>query len=152
VLPTCKKYGMGVIPWSPLAGGWLTGKYRKGDPSPTTGRAARIPDRFDFDRPENQRKLDLVEDLLKIAADAGVSLTHLAMAFVLEHPSVTSAIIGPRTMDQLTDVLAGSEVRLSNDTLDQIDKLVTPGTNVNAADSGYYPPSLSRSQRRGPRR
>ena len=127
VLPTCKKYGMGVIPWSPLAGGWLTGKYRKGDPTPTTGRAARIPDRFDFDLPENQRKLDLVEDLLKLAADAGVSLTHLSMAFVLEHPAVSSAIIGPRTMEQLTDVLAGVDVQLSQDVLDEIDKLVAPG-------------------------
>ena len=78
VLPTCQRYGMGVIPWSPLAGGWLTGKYRKGDPTPTTGRASRIPDRFDFDKPENQRKLDLVEELLKLASDAGMSLTHLA--------------------------------------------------------------------------
>jgi len=152
VLPTCKKYGMGVIPWSPLAGGWLTGKYRKGDPTPTTGRAARIPDRFNFDLPENQRKLDLVEDLLKLAADAGVSLTHLSMAFVLEHPAVSSAIIGPRTMDQLTDVLAGADVQLTQDVLDEIDKLVAPGTNVNAADSGYQPPSLSRSQRRRSRR
>ena len=152
VLPTCKKYGMGVIPWSPLAGGWLTGKYRKGDPTPTTGRAARIPDRFNFDLPENQRKLDLVDELLKVAADAGVSLTHLSMAFVLEHPAVTSAIIGPRTMEQLTDVLAGADVQLSQDVLDQIDKLVAPGTNVNAADSGYQPPSLSRSQRRRSRR
>jgi aryl-alcohol dehydrogenase-like predicted oxidoreductase len=152
VLPTCRKYGMGVIPWSPLAGGWLTGKYRKGDPTPTTGRAARIPDRFRFDLPENQRKLDLVEELLKLAADAGVSLTHLSMAFVLEHPAVTSAIIGPRTMDQLTDVLAGADVQLSQDVLDRIDELVPPGTNLNAADSGYQPPTLRRSQRRRIRR
>src|SRR3954452_17661302 len=152
VLPTCKKYGMGVIPWSPLAGGWLTGKYRKGDPSPTTGRAARIPDRFDFDLPENQRKLDLVEDLLKLSADAGVSLTHLAMAFVLEHPAVTSAIIGPRTMDQFTDVVAGADVKLSQDVLDRVDDLVPPGTNVNAADAGGESPALRRSARRPPRR
>jgi aryl-alcohol dehydrogenase-like predicted oxidoreductase len=152
VLPTCRKYGMGVIPWSPLAGGWLTGKYRKGDPTPTTGRAALIPDRFRFDLPENQRKLDLVEELLKLAADAGVSLTHLSMAFVLEHPAVTSAIIGPRTMEQLTDVLGGADVLLSQDVLDRIDDLVPPGTNVNAADAGYQPPSLRRSQRRRPRR
>ena len=152
VLPTCKSYGMGVIPWSPLAGGWLTGKYRKGDETPTTGRAARIPDRFDFSKPENQRKLDLVEDLLKLAADAGLSLTHLAMAFVLEHPAVTSAIIGPRTMDQLTDVLASADVRLSDDVLDAIDKLVPPGTTLNAADAGWETPALRRSARRRPRR
>src|SRR3954471_24058382 len=129
VLPTCRKYGMGVIPWSPLAGGWLTGRYRRGEAMPTTGRAKRIPERFDYERPENQRKLDLVEELLKIAADAGVSLTHLAHAFVLEHPAITAAIIGPRTMEQLTDVLAGADVTLGNDVLDRIDKLVPPGTN-----------------------
>ncbi|MCU1429301.1 MAG: yhdN1 [Actinomycetia bacterium] len=148
VLPTCKKYGMGVIPWSPLAGGWLTGKYRRGEALPTSGRASRVPDRFDYDRPENQRKLDLVEELMKLAADAGVSLTHLAHAFVLEHPAVTAAIIGPRTMEQLTDVLAGADVRLAHDVLDRIDSLVPPGTNINAADAGYEPPSLSRGARR----
>jgi aryl-alcohol dehydrogenase-like predicted oxidoreductase len=148
VLPTCQKYGMGVIPWSPLAGGWLTGRYRRGEAMPDTGRAKRVPDRFDYERPENQRKLDLVEELLKVAADAGVSLTHLAHAFVLEHPAITAAIIGPRTMEQLTDVLAGADVTLGNDVLDRIDKLVPPGTNVNAADSGYYPPSHSRKVRR----
>src|SRR6266496_4464251 len=95
VLPTCERYGMAVIPWSPLAGGWLTGRYRRGRDLPRGGRAARVPDRFDYEKPENQRKLDLVEDLLKVAADAGLSLTHLAMAWVLEHPAVTSAIIGP---------------------------------------------------------
>jgi aryl-alcohol dehydrogenase-like predicted oxidoreductase len=152
VLPTCKQYGMGVIPWSPLAGGWLTGKYRKGDETPTTGRAARIPDRFDFSKPENQRKLDLVEDLLKLAADAGLSLTHMAMAFVLEHPAVTSAIIGPRTMEQMTDVLGSADVRLSDDVLDAIDKLVPPGRTLNAADAGWESPSLRRSARRRPRR
>jgi aryl-alcohol dehydrogenase-like predicted oxidoreductase len=152
VLPTCKSYGMGVIPWSPLAGGWLTGKYRKGDETPTTGRAARIPDRFDFSKPENQRKLDLVEDLLKVAADAGLSLTHMAMAFVLEHPAVTSAIIGPRTMEQMTDVLASADVRLSDEVLDAIDKLVPPGTTLNAADAGWETPALRRSARRRPRR
>ncbi|HEV3227326.1 MAG TPA: aldo/keto reductase [Acidimicrobiales bacterium] len=152
VLPTCLQYGMGVIPWSPLAGGWLTGRYRRGEAAPTSGRAARVPDRFNYDLPANQRKLDLVEELLKLAADAGVSLTHLAHAFVLEHPAVTSAIIGPRTMEQLTDVLAGAEVRLGNEVLDRIDELVPPGTNINAADAGYQPPSLGRKARRRPRR
>jgi aryl-alcohol dehydrogenase-like predicted oxidoreductase len=148
VLPTCKKYGMGVIPWSPLAGGWLTGRYRRGEDAPKTGRAARVPQRFDYDLPENQRKLDLVEELLKIAADAGVSLTHMAHAFVLEHPAVTAAIIGPRTMEQLTDVLAGADVRLTADVLDRIDDLVPPGTNVNKADAGWEPPSLAPHARR----
>src|SRR5437763_7041119 len=152
VLPTCQKYGMGVIPWSPLAGGWLTGRYRRGEAMPTTGRAKRIPERFDYERPENQRKLDLVEELLKIAADAGVSLTHLAHAFVLEHPAITAAIIGPRTMEQLTDVLASADVRLTNEVLDRLDGLLPPGTTTHPPAAGYQPPSLSRKARRRPRR
>jgi aryl-alcohol dehydrogenase-like predicted oxidoreductase len=151
VLPTCQKYGMGVIPWSPLAGGWLTGKYRRGGDKPTGGRAARIPDRFDYDKPENQRKLDLVEDLLKVAADAGMSLTHLAMAWVLQHPAVTSAIIGPRTMDQMTDLLGGADATLDSDILDRIDELVPPGTTINPADTGWTPPGYSKRARRRPR-
>ncbi len=152
VLPTCQKYGMGVIPWSPLAGGWLTGRYRKDSPPPEGGRARRTPDRFDFERTENQRKLQLVEDLLTVADGAGLSLTHLSMAFVLEHPGVTAAIIGPRTMEQLTDVLEGAGVRLADDVLDRIDEIVPPGTNVNTADTGWEAASLRRSQRRRPRR
>ena len=152
VLPTCQKYGMGVIPWSPLAGGWLTGKYRRGSDLPSGGRAARVPDRFDYDKPENQRKLDLVEDLLKVAADAGLSLTHLAMAWVLAHPAVTSAIIGPRTMDQMTDLLAGADVTLDDDILDRIDELVPPGTTVNPADAGWSPPGHSKKARRSGQR
>jgi aryl-alcohol dehydrogenase-like predicted oxidoreductase len=148
VLPTCRKYGMGVIPWSPLAGGWLTGRYRRGEALPTSGRAARTPQRFDQDLPENQRKLDLVEELLKVAADAGMSLTHLAHAFVLEHPAVTAAIIGPRTMEQLTDVLAGADKRLGADVLDRIDELVPPGTNINKADAGWETPALAPRARR----
>jgi aryl-alcohol dehydrogenase-like predicted oxidoreductase len=148
VLPTCERYGMGVIVWSPLGGGWLTGRYRRGAEAPSTGRAARTPERFDPSRPENQRKFDLVEDLLKIAADAGCSLTHLAVAFTIAHPAVTSAIIGPRTMDQLTDQLAGASVRLDDAVLDRIDELVAPGTNVNAADAGYVPPAVAQAWRR----
>src|SRR5246127_1851683 len=107
VLPTCQKYGMGVIVWSPLAGGWLTGRFRKDtDVDMTRGRAQRLPLRFDPALPGNQAKLAAVEELIKIAADAGCSLTHLALAFATTHPGVTSAIIGPRTMDQLTDLLA----------------------------------------------
>jgi aryl-alcohol dehydrogenase-like predicted oxidoreductase len=148
VLPTCKTYGMGVIPWSPLAGGWLSGKYRRGTDKPTGGRAARVPDRFDYDLPANQRKLDLVDELSKVAADAGMSLTHLAMAWVLEHPAVTAPIIGPRTMDQLVDLLPAADVRLDSDVLDRIDELVPPGTNVNEADAGWSSPSLGRRARR----
>jgi aryl-alcohol dehydrogenase-like predicted oxidoreductase len=148
VLPTCQRYGMGVIPWSPLAGGWLTGKYRRGSDLPSGGRAARAPDRFDYERPENDRKLALVEDLLKVAADAGMSLTHLAVHWVLEHPAVTSAIIGPRTMDHLTDLLSGAEAQLDNDILDRIDELVPPGTNLNEADAAWTQPGHAKDVRR----
>jgi aryl-alcohol dehydrogenase-like predicted oxidoreductase len=148
VLPTCERYGMGVIPWSPLAGGWLTGKYRKGQDLPKEGRAAMLPQRFDPSIPDNARKLDLVEELLKVAADVGCSLTHLAQAFVVAHPAVTSAIIGPRTMEQLTDVLDGASVQLDDETLDRIDAIVPPGTNVAADDAGYVPPTIAQSWRR----
>jgi len=144
VLPTCQRYGIGTIVWSPLNGGWLTGKYRQGkDVDMTSGRAARIPARFDPSKPGNQRKLELVEELLKVAADAGCSLTHLAHAFVLQHPGVTAAIIGPRTMEQLTDVLAGVDVQLDDDILDRIDALVPPGKNLNSADGGYVAPAIT---------
>jgi aryl-alcohol dehydrogenase-like predicted oxidoreductase len=148
VLPTCEKYGMGVIPWSPLNGSWLTGRYRPGGDVPTGGRAARIPQRFDVSMPENQRKLELIEELDKVAADAGCSITHMAIAFVLHHPAVTAAIIGPRTMEQMTDLLAGADVRLDDSVLDRIDALVPPGTNVNPADAGYVPPSVAQAWRR----
>src|SRR6202161_3534216 len=106
VLPTCQKYGMGVMVWSPLAGGWLTGRYRQGtDVDMSIGRAQRIPQRFDPALPGNAAKLEAVEELIKISADAGCSLTHMALAFVAGHPAVTSAIIGPRTMERLTDLL-----------------------------------------------
>ena len=143
VLPTCERYGMGVIAWSPLCGGWLTGKYRRGTaPNLRGGRASRMPQRFDPALPGNALKLDLVEQLTAIAADAGCSLTHLALGFVVAHPAITAAIIGPRTMDQLTDLLAGAEVSLSDDILDRIDAVVAPGVTLNDADAGWSPPSL----------
>jgi aryl-alcohol dehydrogenase-like predicted oxidoreductase len=144
VLPTCQQYGMGVIVWSPLAGGWLTGRYRKdADIDMTTGRARRLPHRFDPSLPGNQAKLAAVEELIKVAADAGCSLTHLALAFVTAHQAVTSAIIGPRTMDQLNDLLAGASVTLDDDVLDRIDQIVPPGVNLNPADAGWQPPALT---------
>ena len=148
VLPVCQRYGMGVIPWSPLSGGWLTGRYRKGQELPKEGRAAMMPQRFDPSVPANARRLDLVEDLLKVAADAGCSLTHLAHAFVVSHPAVTAAIIGPRTLEQLTDALEGANVELDDETLDRIDAIVPPGTNVTADDAGYQPLALTQSWRR----
>ena len=98
VLPTCQRYGMGVIPWSPLAGGWLSGRWRKDGTAPSSTRASRLPDRYDLSKPGNQRKLDAAEALAALADEAGLSLIHLALAFVVNHPTVTAAIIGPRTM------------------------------------------------------
>jgi aryl-alcohol dehydrogenase-like predicted oxidoreductase len=144
VLPACQKYGLGVIAWSPLAGGWLTGRIRGDtDVDMTRGRARRIPQRFDPSLPGNQAKLAAVEELIKIAADAGCSLTHLALAFVTGHPAVTAAIIGPRTMDQLADLLAGASVTLDDDVLDRIDRIVPPGVTLNPADAGWQPPVLA---------
>jgi aryl-alcohol dehydrogenase-like predicted oxidoreductase len=142
LLPTCSRYGMGVIPWSPLAGGWLSGKWRTGT-DPKSRRAALVPDRYDLSKPENQRKLEAAEQLAKVAADAGISLVHLAVAWVLNHPAVTAAIIGPRTMEQLTTQLGAVDVTLSAATLDRIDEIVPPGTNFSWADAGYTPPAVS---------
>jgi aryl-alcohol dehydrogenase-like predicted oxidoreductase len=144
VLPTCARYGIGVITWSPLAGGWLSGKFRQGaDIDMSSNRATRLPGRYDPARPANARKLELVEELIKVAADAGTSLVHLAVAFAISHPAVTSAIIGPRTMDQLQDLLAGADVTLDDEVLDRIDAIVPPGVTINDADAGWAPPSLT---------
>ena len=144
VLPACQKYGMGVIAWSPLAGGWLTGRIRQDTGvDMTRGRARRLPNRFDPALPGNQAKLAAVEELIKIAADAGCSLTHMALAFVTGNPAVTSAIIGPRTMEQLTDLLAGASVTLDDDVLDRIDQIVPPGVTLNPADAGWQPSVLA---------
>src|SRR3954452_10105639 len=143
ILPVAQRYGMGVIPWSPLAGGWLSGKYRKGQDIPQSGRAQRIPARYDMSLPENQRKLDAADALAQLADDAGLSLIHLALAFVAQHPAVTAPIIGPRTMEQLESQLGAADVKLSSDVLDRIDEIVPPGTNISAADAGYVPPALA---------
>jgi aryl-alcohol dehydrogenase-like predicted oxidoreductase len=157
VLPTCQRYGMGVIPWSPLAGGWLTGRYRKGvapEELPKSSRARRIPQRYDMALPENQVKLDAADALLGVAEEAGLSLINLALGFVLAHPAVTSAIIGPRTMDQLKGQLDAGDVVLDDAVLDRIDAIVPPGTTLNAGDRGYVPEALARpwERRRPPRR
>ncbi|MGA3214248.1 MAG: aldo/keto reductase [Acidimicrobiales bacterium] len=149
VLPVCERYGMGVIVWSPLAGGWLTGKYRHGqEVDMTSGRASRIPQRFDPSLPANQTKLDLVQALEAVASEAGVPLRHLALAFVVAHPAVTAAIIGPRTMDQLTDLLAGATVTLDDATLDRLDEIVPPGVTLNPADAGWQSESVTEAWRR----
>jgi aryl-alcohol dehydrogenase-like predicted oxidoreductase len=142
VLPVAEKYRMGVIPWSPLAGGWLTGRYRKGQDIPESHRAQRVPRRYDLSIPGNQAKLDAVEELALLAEEAGISLIHLALAFTLTHPAVTSPIIGPRTMEQLESQLGAVDVTLSIDILDRIDKIVPPGITLNREDSGYTPPGL----------
>jgi aryl-alcohol dehydrogenase-like predicted oxidoreductase len=142
VLPTAEKYGMGVIPWSPLAGGWLTGRYRKGQDVPESHRAQRIPGRYDLSNRGNRAKLDAAEELALVAEDAGLSLVHLALAFTLAHPAVTAPIIGPRTMEQLESQLGAVDITLSDDVLDRIDKIVPPGVTLNRDDSGYLPPAL----------
>ena len=153
VLPTCQKYGMGVIPWSPLAGGWLSGAWRLGAADLTSRRAQRSPDRYDLDKPANQAKLHAADALGRLADEAGLPLVHLAIAWVLNNPAVTSAIIGPRTMDQLTSQLPALDVTLTADVLDRIDEIVPPGTNFSWADAGYAPPTITdaRLRRRQPR-
>ncbi len=148
VLPLAQQYGMGVIPWSPLAGGWLSGRWRAGAETPQSTRAQRIPGRYDLSLPENQRKLEAATALGDLAEEAGLSLVHMALAFVLEHPAVTAPIIGPRTMEQLETQLGAVEVTLSPDVLDRIDAIVPPGTNFSAADAGYAPPTLAPERRR----
>jgi aryl-alcohol dehydrogenase-like predicted oxidoreductase len=134
---------MGVIPWSPLASGWLSGRYRKDSELPTSGRAERIPQRFDMNLPGNQAKLEAAEQLARLADEADLSLIHLALAFVTSHPAVTSAIIGPRTMEHLESQLGAADVVLEPAILDRIDEIVAPGTNLNPPDRGYEPPALT---------
>ena len=143
VLPVCEQYGLGVISWSPLAGGWLTGRYRMGQEPPQSTRAGRIPHRYDLSLPGNQRKLEAAEELARLADDAGVTLIHLALAFVLRHPAVTAAIIGPRAMEHLESQLGAVDVELDAETLDRIDEIVAPGTNLNPADRGWTPSALA---------
>jgi aryl-alcohol dehydrogenase (NADP+) len=140
VLPVCERYGMGTLVWSPLAMGLLTGRYRKGQQLPESLRVKFFPKQMSDDR-----KLDVVEQLVPVAEGAGLTLTHLAMAFVIAHPGVTSAILGPRTMQHLDDALAGAEVVLSDEILDQIDQIVPPGTDIGTIDAAYNPPSVKES-------
>jgi aryl-alcohol dehydrogenase-like predicted oxidoreductase len=150
VLPVCQRYGMGVLSYSPLAGGWLSGRYRKD--ADTTGPASearkRLANRFDLSLPENQRKLDAADALATLADEAGISLIVMAIAFVLRHPAITAAIIGPRTMDHLESQLAAADVVLTGDVLDRIDAIVAPGVTLNPADSGWVSPSLQPAARR----
>ncbi|MDT7743945.1 MAG: hypothetical protein QOE59_3023 [Actinomycetota bacterium] len=142
VLPTCERYGMGALVWSPLAMGLLTGRYRKGQQTDSP-RMNFAPGRL-----THERKLDAVEELVPLAEKSGMSLTHLAMAFAVAHPGVTSAIIGPRTMEHLDDLLAGAEVTLDDEVLDRIDEIVPPGTDVDPGDVSYAPPAIEAARLR----
>jgi aryl-alcohol dehydrogenase-like predicted oxidoreductase len=142
VLPVCQRYGMGTLVWSPLGGGMLTGRYRKGQQA-STHRA-----RYGFRHLSDERRLGAVEQLIPLAEDNGMSLTHLAMAFAITHPGVTSAIIGPRTMDHLDDLLAGAKTTLTDEILDRIDAIVSPGTDIGTLDMAYNPPAIEQSRLR----
>ncbi|MFK3980839.1 aldo/keto reductase [Micromonospora sp. NPDC050397] len=149
VLPVCQRYGMGVLVWSPLASGFLTGRYRKGQPVDlSTGRPSIMPARFDPSIPVNVTKLEIVEQLVEVADGIGATLPELALAFTVAHPAVTSAIIGPRTMEQLDAALKGAALALDDHTLDRIDQIVPPGTNVYQPDGAWRPPTLTDPARR----
>ena len=147
VLPACRRHGVGVIPWSPLAGGWLTGRYRKGRELPQSHRAERIPQRYDMSLPGNQAKLEAAEQLAQLADQSGLTMIDMALGFVTSHRAVTSAIIGPRTIGHLESQLNAPAV-LPADVLDRIDAIVPPGTTLQRTDAGYTPPSLSDATRR----
>jgi aryl-alcohol dehydrogenase-like predicted oxidoreductase len=147
VLPTAQRYGMGTLTYSPLAGGWLSGRWRK-DAAGTPTSSARPSARFDMSRPANQRKLGVVEDLAQLAEQSGMTLIEMSIAFVLNHPGVTSAIVGPRTMEQLESYLPAAQIRLSTEVLDRIDELVAPGVTVNPDDNSYGASELTPAARR----
>lgn len=144
VLPACQHYGMGVMAWSPLAKGMLTGKYRKGQQLPNSLRVKYFPNAM-----SNEESLDKIEQLIPLAQSANMSLMHMALAFVVAHPALTSAIIGPRTMEQLDELLAGAAVALNNDLLDRIDEIVPPGVDVAPLEgAAYSPPSITQASLR----
>jgi len=148
LLPTAQELGIGVIPWSPLAGSWLSGRYRLGVDLPASPRARRDADRFDVSVPANQRKLEAADALGRLADEAGISLVQMALAFVLRHPAITSTIIGPRTLEQLESQLGADELVLDDALLDRIDEIVPPGTTVNPHDDGWTEPGLEAAARR----
>jgi aryl-alcohol dehydrogenase-like predicted oxidoreductase len=147
VLPTAQRYGMGTLTYSPLSGGWLSGRWRKDNAGAPTS-SARPSTRFDMSSPANQRKLDIVEDLAQLAEQAGMTLIEMAIAFVVNHPGVTSAIVGPRTMEQLESYLPAADITLSAEVLDRIDELVAPGVTLNPDDNSYGAHELTVAARR----
>ncbi|MER5335256.1 aldo/keto reductase [Micromonospora sp. NPDC002717] len=149
VLPVCQRYGMGVLVWSPLASGFLSGRYRHGRPVDlAAGRPALTPARFDPSIPGNAAKYQAVERLVELAGEVGCSLPELAVAFTVAHPAVTSTILGPRTMEQLDGLLAGAALTLDDAALDRIDEIVPPGTDLYAPDGVWRPPALTDPARR----
>ncbi|MGW6518907.1 MULTISPECIES: aldo/keto reductase [unclassified Streptomyces] len=141
VLPVTEEYGLGVLVWSPLASGWLTGAIREGRPV-TTSRSTFMPQRFDTAVPANRARLDAVEQLAAVADEAGLTMIQLALGFVTAHPAVTSALIGPRTPDHLRAQLVAADTVLSADVLDAIDAIVAPGTDLAAHEKSDTPPAL----------
>ena len=148
VLPTCVRHGMAVMSYSPLAGGWLSGRWRKDAGQQPSSRASRLPERFNLSLPANQRKLDAVEQLARLAEEAGITLIQLAIAFVLNHPAITAPILGPRTMEQLESQLPAADVVLDEAVLDRIDEIVPPGTTINPVDNSFDNPALQPAARR----
>jgi aryl-alcohol dehydrogenase-like predicted oxidoreductase len=136
------------MPYSPLTGGWLSGRWRKDTGQQASSRAGRLPERFDLGNPYNQRKLDAVEELAQLADEAGITLIQLAIGFVLNHPAITSPLIGPRTMEQLEGQLAAADVVLSTELLDRIDEINPPGSTINPADNSWTNPALEPAARR----
>jgi aryl-alcohol dehydrogenase-like predicted oxidoreductase len=147
VLPAAQRHGMGILTYSPIGGGWLSGSW-SADSSPTSPARQRLVARFDMSLPENQRKLEAVEQFQQVANDAGLTMIELAIGFVVNHPAVTSAIIGPRTMEQLESQLPGGDVVLDAATLGRIDEIVKPGVNLNLADTSYGEQVLQPALRR----
>ncbi|MFD7088005.1 aldo/keto reductase [Streptomyces sp. NPDC059896] len=141
VLPVTEEYGLGVLAWSPLASGWLSGAIRAGR-AITTSRSTLMPQRFDTTIPSNRARLDAVEQLADVADEAGLTMIQLALGFVTAHPAVTGAIIGPRTLDHLHAQLAAADTVLSADVLDAIDAIVAPGVDLAAHEKHDTPPAL----------
>ena len=141
VLPVTQEHGLGVLVWSPLASGWLSGAVRA-DREIATHRSAFLPARFDLTVPANRARLDAVERLAAIADGAGLTLIQLALGFVTAHPGVTSAIVGPRTVDHLRSQLAAADTVLPADVLDAIDAVVAPGLDLAPDEKLDTPPSL----------
>lgn len=153
VLSTCQRHRIGALVWSPLNGGWLSGAYRVGAPAPRMQRAEKLPmfaHLYDLSLPQNQLKLEAAERFAQLAESAGMSLPHLALAFTLRHPAVTSVLTGPHGVQQLENLLGAAELELSDELMDAIDRIVPPGVTLNQADWGYRPPSLQAAALRRP--